>query len=284
MVDVGGSLTAYSEEPKSGSELHGVRFDYADGFEVSQFSVFENTETSFLFDAANSVHQVKIEGKHFQISLMRIGREDINGSNSLFYEFLVESLECCGQKFLYLEKEEFAETWVNGGDVPLRLASSSLSDLRVGTKTPDEGLIHESTWDFRQFGNMFDELKNVSFRGTSINGTQLPDNIGANYHSDDGLILSLSNVHSDDICQRLGKTVCVRIDDVVALKSALDSQLGVESWVGDCKYTSDHQRNHFLKSTEDSWQQEYRLFWPVIEKPERWVKIPAGLASKVHYA
>ena len=48
------------------------------------------------------------------------------------------------ENFLYLTESEWAKTWVVGGEIPIKLASSYLSDNREGVMTPDENLIHES--------------------------------------------------------------------------------------------------------------------------------------------
>jgi len=47
----------------------------------------------------------------------------------------------------------------------------------------------------------------------------------------------------------------------------------------DCEYTDSHQRNHFLKSAKDKWQDEFRVFWK--GNKMRMVKIPAGTAELV---
>jgi hypothetical protein len=63
------------------------------------------------------------------------------------------------------------------------------------------------------------------------------------------------------------------------LKAVIDEQLGVVGIAGDCKYNLDHQRSHFEKSTDDSWQDEYRLFWPLTT--HKWVELPAGIAVRI---
>ena len=85
--------------------------------------------------------------------------------------------------------------------------------------------------------------------------------INASYYSEDGLILSFSNELSETIAKKLGKKCCVKITGLKKLKKAIDRKIGVKGIMKDCEYTDDHQRNHFLKSTEDQWQKEYRMFW-----------------------
>lgn len=182
-------------------------------------------------------------------------------------------------KYLYLTRTEWAETWVAGGSVPIALASTYRSIERAGTLTPDENLIHESPVDIsslRQSGYHFENVKGLTFIGNTSNGRLLPSFRNANYYSEDGLILSFSNTLSIAVCERLGKAACVALLNVDDLKACIDSQLGVVGTAKDCQYTSDHQRNHFLKSVQDGWQQEFRIFWPGTES--RTVVLPPGLA------
>lgn len=186
-------------------------------------------------------------------------------------------------KFLYLNEVDFIATWVNGGRVPLSLASSYLSVEREGTLTPDEcrelqcPTDPESAWD---------ALRTV-FIGASPETCQIQDLTIMDFHNgptwltdrrEDGLILCLSN--SFDIAghaNRYLKDACVRIPDVGALKEALDSSLGAVSQMKECKYTSGHNRGPFLKSYKDVWQDESRLYWKTI-KQNTSVELPPGLA------
>ena len=53
----------------------------------------------------------------------------------------------------------------------------------------------------------------------------------------------------------------------------------------DCAYTDGHQRNHFLKSTKDAWQDEFRIFWNVHKSEnisdDRLVEILPGTAELI---
>lgn len=185
-------------------------------------------------------------------------------------------------KYLYLTRPEWAETWVSGGQVPIALASTYRSVDRVGTMTPDENLIHDAPVDIaslRHSGFHFENVKGLTFTGNTLNGQLLPSFENANYYTEDGLILSFSNVLSFDICARLGKAACVEILDVDALKAAIDDQLGVAGTAKNCTYTADHRRDHFLKSVHDEWQHEFRIFWPLCEG--RNVLLPHGMARHV---
>ena len=68
------------------------------------------------------------------------------------------------------------------------------------------------------------------------------------------------------------KEACVRIDDIERLKRDLDGQIGCEGRMESCRYTNDHQRDHFLKSIDDSWQYEYRIFWSHTESRAVWIQ------------
>lgn len=185
-------------------------------------------------------------------------------------------------KYLYLTRPEWADVWISGGTVPIALASKYRSIEREGTLTPDENLIHDSPVDnasLRDMGFHFENIRGLTFNGNTFNGRPLPDFKNASYYSEDGLILSFSNALSTKLRERLGKVACVEMLDINGLKACIDSQLGAVGTAKDCQYTSDHQRNHFLKSVHDEWQQEFRIFWPGTES--RTVMLPPGFACHV---
>lgn len=187
-------------------------------------------------------------------------------------------------KYLYLTHAEWTAAWVNGGSVPLSRASKYKSMDRDGIYTPDENLIHESNIDlmslkgFVSFGEN-PSVRNINFIGCSFNGIRIPDVIGANFYTEDGLIQSFCNVFDVGIANRFGKAACVRIHDIDKLRKHLDKRLGQRSRFGNCEYTHDHQRNHFLKSVSDNWQKEYRFFWP--NRDACSVELPPGVAEVV---
>ncbi len=113
----------------------------------------------------------------------------------------------------------------------------------------------------------------------TVNGVKLPEFKNANYYREDGLVLSFCNVLSEDIAKRLGKEACVKIFNIYKLKDLIDKQLECDSKIGDCDYTNDHRRNHFLKSSSDRWQEEFRIFWQI--KEPRNVIIPSRIAELV---
>ncbi|NQD36081.1 hypothetical protein HPT27_03530 [Permianibacter sp. IMCC34836] len=188
------------------------------------------------------------------------------------------------EKYLYLTKVEWADAWISGGIIPLFLASTYKNDTRVGTKTPDENLVHESPIDLKSLSPIIHIGDGANVRGLTItnsyfNGQRIPDIVNANYYTDDGLTLSLSNSFSEEIARKLGKAACVKIYNVEKLRRVIDKQLGFKGVMGSCEYTSSHQRNHFLKSTEDAWQNEYRIFWR--HPKNRTVRVPAGNSELV---
>lgn len=182
-------------------------------------------------------------------------------------------------KYLYLTKQEWAEAWINGGEIPISLASTYLHDKREGVLTPDENLIHDSSVDLKSLSPFVHfaedaQVKNFTMTGCRMNGKAIPNIKNANYYKEDGIILSFCNTLSESVATKLGKECCVKITNFKELKNMIDDQIGVKGIMRDCEYTADHRRNHFLKSTEDKWQQEFRMFWPFDHKVL--VTIPKG--------
>lgn len=187
--------------------------------------------------------------------------------------------------YRYLEKEEHKDAWINGGLIPLSLASSYLSQERSGIFTPDE-LLQQS-------------LKNAPAQiiehvfGTSVNNARLEihgasiivdgikfNNVRLTRQLEDSLVICLSTKLDKKIAERLGKKACVEIINVERLNKEISKQLGVNGMPGTCHYTIFDDRNHFLKSVLDCWQEEYRVVWTGIEKSV-WVKLPKGIAKDV---
>ncbi|WP_449545792.1 hypothetical protein [Lelliottia amnigena] len=183
------------------------------------------------------------------------------------------------EKYLYLAEHRFAEAWINGGRVPFYKASRYKCETRNGVFTPDENQVDETTFDFRPFSSV------IKFGDTSINnrvsltidGVDIVQDAFVNRYLEDGLVVCLSNTRSLLLARKLSKVVCVRINDVNLLKSIIDDAVGAEGVAGNCNYTTGHKRNAFLKSHEDSWQDEYRLFWKDQHPIE--IDLPPGIAS-----
>ncbi|WP_442108254.1 hypothetical protein [Pseudomonas sp. NUPR-001] len=184
--------------------------------------------------------------------------------------------------YLYLNEHWHAETWMFGGVIPINPASTYRKMERSGIYTPDENLIHDSPVDLTTPNPLFRlspgaQVKGLTMCDNYVDGVRQPDVFNASYYEEDGLILSFSRRLSRNVAKKMSKTACIKILDMSRLKAHLDEQLGVTSKAGFCEYTSGHQRNHFLKSEADMWQDEYRLFWSLHKKVE--VEIPPGIGE-----
>lgn len=184
------------------------------------------------------------------------------------------------QKFLYLTKHEWEEPWINGGEIPLFVASTYRSMDRGGTFTPDENIIDTSTHSFSLLSNLFGLRDN--FAGEII----LEDCVCAdgpipNMHIkrkfEDGLVLCLANRRSRFIAKKLQKRSCVVIKDVDLLKNIIDEQIGFKGVMRECRYSKHHERDHFTKSFNDAWQDEFRMFWKDAENIN--IRLPRGIAT-----
>ncbi|QFT55396.1 hypothetical protein [Microbulbifer sp. THAF38] len=184
-------------------------------------------------------------------------------------------------KYLYLTHPEWASAWVSGGKIPLNPASAYKKMDREGIYTPDENLIYESTHDLESFGHLIkvDGVRDLKIGKIVENGRTIAENVRASKYHEDGVILSLCNRKSKEIAKKLNKKACVKILDVDVLKKVIDDQLGKVSIAKCCEYTASYNRNHFLKSTEDEWQDEFRLFWDHQERIE--VTLPKGIARRI---
>jgi hypothetical protein len=187
------------------------------------------------------------------------------------------------EKYLYLTEVEWSKAWISGGNVPVSLASSYLSDERSGTLTPDENMIYESNVpvsSLLKYGIAIGKgCSNIRVINPTFNGKKHIDIHIEEYRSEDGLILSFCNSFSKDIALKLGKKCCVKVNDMELLRKKIDKQIGCKGKMGSCEYTTTHRRNHFLKSVEDSWQEEYRIFWKYPK--DKVVVIPSGIAELI---
>ena len=185
-------------------------------------------------------------------------------------------------KYLYLTYPEWANAWTEGGIIPINLASSYKSTDRDGIYTPDETIIDHSSIDksvLEPAISIEGNHRNIVITNPQIAGKTLPSRIELTRYEDDELILSFCNKKSNFIARELGKRACVKILSIDKLKEAIDKQLGAEGIAKDCMYTSTRNRDHFTKSMEDCWQEEYRIFWNI--KTTREVILPKGIAKRV---
>ena len=84
------------------------------------------------------------------------------------------------QKFVYLENEVYSNTWINGGKIPIKLASSYKSEERKANFTPDENLIYNTNHSLdilKPFINIEEScsIKNININNTFMNGKRIPE-------------------------------------------------------------------------------------------------------------
>ncbi|WP_169568165.1 hypothetical protein [Sneathiella limimaris] len=199
------------------------------------------------------------------------------------------------EKYLHLSEGAHATTWVNGGSIPLKVASTYYEQERHGTQTLDEGLTIqgiEVSQSIRNpvvrdgnrvsVGPLNLKAKKVLIENCTFENTYSPfEGIIERMHVGrvetwDGLVFCCSNRYSVPTALKFKKHYCVKILDIDALKKVLDNAVGDQSNQGPCNYVHGISRDPFTKSIEDKWQNEYRLFWP--DKENTWVDIPSGLA------
>jgi hypothetical protein len=146
------------------------------------------------------------------------------------------------EKYIYLAEGSHALTWVTGGKVPLKPASTYKSVERKGVYTPDENLIYDSPVDFdryKGFGS-FDNVKGLTITDCSDGNGKLPNIVNVSRYQEDGLVLCMCNVLDEHIMSRLSKKACIEIYDLQTLKDSFDQQIGQISASGDCQYTESH--------------------------------------------
>jgi len=180
--------------------------------------------------------------------------------------------------YLYLTNPEWADAWISGGVVPFFTASRYISVERSGTTTPDENLIDNSTFDVHTpYNGLLIEgaARGLRFENCIIEGRRLHGTVDRYY--EDGLVICTSTKRSKFIARKLGKKACVRILDIKKLIRIVEDATKVSCKAGVCEYTKLHFRNHFMKSTHDEWQMEFRLFWHNVRDIE--ILLPPRIAT-----
>jgi hypothetical protein len=199
-----------------------------------------------------------------------------------------------GNLFLYLRDDAWADTWVNGGKVPLSPASNYRreEDERSGIFTPDE-VRHVSLDGFDAPTEKFVESimstlpPMVQFKDVSwFDGTNSGRLDGYVMQQDrNSLILCFASIFSRKLLNRFGdKNAVVRVIDPRRLLTILGEQIGVPTQYRRIQYTSGPRRNTFLKSKADAWQHEVRMAWFPEVVETRWVVLPPGIAVKLDIA
>lgn len=186
--------------------------------------------------------------------------------------------------YRYLIKAEHADAYINGGEIPLFPAGSYLSEERKGIFTPDEVLQQSLTNAPIEAINALGQISgdaSITISGCNITiGNNTFKNVNYFRGTEDSLVLCFATKLDRNLAEKFGKTVCVEILEVELLIFEISKQLGIQPESGHCTYTDKADRNHFLKSTEDSWQEEYRIVWKGM-KEKIVVKIPAGTGKDV---
>ncbi len=203
-------------------------------------------------------------------------------------KLLHKPLAYSGPLYLYLSADAFAETWLAGGQVPLFGAATYLGP-RGGIMTPDEvrQRMHTgSSFSDAEAGGIFlgNNLLSAEIDIAYVNmGPGRERGLVKGHFSDfaeDARILCLACSLDADLMRRLGKVAALEVINLPLLKSAFDEQVGAASFAGRVRYTNGEQRGHFLKSTKDEWQKEYRLVWPGEAKAPITVNVPAAVVER----
>ncbi|AJY52512.1 hypothetical protein [Halomonas sp. KO116] len=181
--------------------------------------------------------------------------------------------------YLYLTKKEWIEPWLNGGEIPINLASTYRKMERNGIFTPDENLIYEATHPYSVLQGVIalEDVRGITLTNVNINGYQINHMYIKERREEDGLILSFCNHFSERTAHRLEKEAAIEIIDIDKLIKSINRQTKTKCKRGNCEYTLGHNRNHFLKSYRDAWQDEHRLFWNHPESIN--AQIPRGIGT-----
>ena len=198
--------------------------------------------------------------------------------------------------YLYLSKKSWAEPWIEGGYIPINLASTYKSEIRDGIYTPDENNIRRlDNLDEERFERIAKIGDSGIGKGSSIRikvgkyiegGKTIATDIDFNAYYDDGYVVSFSQTCHKGLMERLNKEVCVEINDVNKIRRQISSQIGLKGKTRVCAYTSSKNRNHFLKSTKDDWQDEVRIFWKTVTsdpQTPKWVKIKSHMGKIITF-
>ena len=199
-----------------------------------------------------------------------------------------------GPVYKYLSNEEFASTWINGGQVPIFPASAYRNVDRRGTGTPDEVINQKFSskaikraFEINAFGFDRNFLGAVQMHNVTIQGfpNQLnPLHIYGAFarFEQDALVDCYACELSEILMKRLEtKNTCIEISNIDALLDEFDRQIGIESKRGKVIYTNGLERDHFLKGEEDAWQNEFRAIWTVPDAAKLEIFVPAGFCKRV---
>lgn len=189
-------------------------------------------------------------------------------------------------KFKYVESK-YAESWVQGGRLPINSVSYFQAEVRNGIFTPDERIQ-------RKLEGMTEE-RHRKYVGTSPTakiiqriygsvyegGVKVAEGVNFEQIPDEGIVLCFARRNRRSILDHLKKNapVCIEILDVRRLYDLICEQLDHEGLVANCSYTSTINRNHFLKGKPDEVMEEFRMFWPIADTAS--VELPPGIGRIV---
>ena len=132
--------------------------------------------------------------------------------------------------FLYLEKEEYVKTWLDGGEIPLSIASSYKSDYRGGVFTPDEvkqfeesGIVDEE--EYRKLVNFDNSKGQIGINRVRIRNNQgkvVAEDLSVTQYFSDALIFCVSTKCSKEQSIKFKKPYCIEILDFQKLNEVFD--------------------------------------------------------------
>lgn len=255
----------------------------------------------FLNWAKSKTHKNSINSNLVQINnLINNTEMDIKTYNELNVTEDKNPFDNSTPLYLYLEKPKFVDNWINGAEIPLFMASKYKSNERKGIETPDELIqskingvnSHEdyelikSMFGGPQGGMLNNQSKNITIKFNQLTVKDghservVGKNISIEKDYNNALIFCLSTKLCRNLSNKLNKSFCIEIMDFNKLKCIMDDQIGEIGTAKHISYTKDLNRNEFLKSDEDEWQQEFRIVWKGV-KNEMKIKIPGGLCREI---
>lgn len=101
-------------------------------------------------------------------------------------------------KYLFLNEDWHADSWVNGGEVPLSMASNYRDTERGGVRTPDENVHSTFDTDIRDHGFHAD---NIVVHNMLVIGGGLPlESITGSRRLQDALVWCVTNAEPGAGC------------------------------------------------------------------------------------
>ncbi|WP_341207296.1 hypothetical protein [uncultured Sphingomonas sp.] len=171
--------------------------------------------------------------------------------------------------------------------MPIFPARKYLSQDRAGIYTPDELRQRSTSLTDPRAAYGLDSFGFGAGNMTFVNCTMQTGDGAFPLHGtvaqrfEDAYVLCFATERSARLMKRLGKRVCLEIVEPDKLADIIDTQIQQKALSGLVGYTNLPDRNHFLKSSLDRWQFEYRLVWVREGDGPIWVNLPPGVAVMV---